>query len=114
MVVLLPTKSTVVGQGAQRKLGALFVYLVVLASLVVLLLALYIAMRTPLKVFATVAVFGIFYACAFFIMKGAQDFEKRGEIALFTSKSEAIAIANAESYEASAHVATAQNSVWKQ
>ena len=74
-------------------------------------------MRTPLKVFATVAVFGIFYACAFFIMKGAQDFEKRGEMALFTSKSEATAIANAESYEARVQQAPAQPQpaeIWKQ
>jgi hypothetical protein len=74
-------------------------------------------MRTPLKVFATVAVFGIFYASAFFIMKGAQDFEKRGEVALFTSKSEATAIVNAESYEAQAHHMSQQPlqvGIWKQ
>ena len=69
-------------------------------------------MRTPLKLLATALVFGVFYAGAFLIMQGAQDFEKRGETALFTNKTEVAAIANAESYESKPPVSVSE-SVWK-
>jgi hypothetical protein len=70
-------------------------------------------MRTPLKLLVTVAAFGAFYAGAFVIMQGAKEFEKRGETALFTNKTEAAAIANAERYESQSQDAPAAPSVWK-
>ncbi len=70
-------------------------------------------MRTFFKLFAVLAIFAVFYAGAFLILQGANEFEKRGDMALFSNKTEAAAIANARSYESQSAV-SAPASIWKQ
>lgn len=92
------------GQGAQRKLGAFSLSDYQHSS---------ICMQKSLKLFVGMVAFGLFCACAAYLLSGIKEFENTVAAALLTNKSEVAATAAAKKEMDATPVPEGALRVWK-